>query len=195
VSRRAIALAAVVVAAFFAVTLLTLTHIVTSGNQGCAIPAPLPDLPAQLRALGGFDQSFDAGDAQQLAQVAANAAAAVDPDLDGTIPLPPVAVRALDGGQPEALMIPLQARQTSGTGMRVAGLVSFFVGCGGRAYFGSVVDLSSGGAGAGRTFPVVDAASAAGELGTSTPQLVYTTSPFMPEWRDAQSGATIPAGE
>jgi len=192
VGRRAIAFAAVVVAAFFAVILLTLTHIATGGNQGCSIPAPLPDLPAQLRALGGFDQSFDAGDAQQLAQVGSSAAAAVDPDLDGTTPLAPLAVRALRGGQPEALVIPLEASQTGGTGVRVAGLVSFFVGCGGRAYFGAVADLSSGSA---PTFPVVDAASAAAELGTSTPQLVYTTSPFIPEWRNARSGATIPAGE
>jgi hypothetical protein len=195
VGRRAIAFAAVVVAAFFAVTLLALTHVITSGNPGCSIPAPLPDLPAQLRALGGFDQSFDAGDAQQLAQVGSNAAAVVDPDLDGTTPLAPVAVRALAGGRPEALVIPLEAGQASGTGMRVTGLVSFFVGCGGRAYFGSVADLSSGGHGAGLTFPVVDAASAAARLGTSTPQLVYTTSPFTPEWRNAQSGASIPAGE
>ena len=49
--RRTIAVAAVVVVAFFAVTLLTLTHIVTSGDQGCSVPAPRPDLPAQLRAL------------------------------------------------------------------------------------------------------------------------------------------------
>ena len=193
--RRAITVTAVVIAAFFAVTLLTLTRVVTSGNQGCAIPAPRPDLPAQLRALGGFDQSFDAGDAFQLAQVGSNAAAVVDPDLDGTTPLAPVAVRALAGGEPEALVIPLEARQTGGAGMRVAGLVSFLVGCGGRAYFGSVADLASGGNGAGPTFPAVDAARASLELGTSTPQLVYTTSPFTPEWRNTQSGATIPAGE
>jgi hypothetical protein len=185
----------VVVAAFFAVTLLTLTHVIISGDQGCSTPAPLPNLPAQLRALGGFDQSFDAGDQQQLAQVGANAAAAVDPDLDGTTPLAPVTVSALHAGQPEALVIPLEAQQTSAAGTRVAGLVSFLVGCGGRAYFGSVEDLSSIGAGATRTFPGVAAATAAGELGTSTPQLVYTTSPFTPEWRNAQSGATIPAGE
>ena len=183
-----------VVVAFFAVTLLTLTHIVTSGDQGCSIPAPRPDLPAQLRALGGFDQSFDAGDAQQLAQVGASAAAAVAPDLDGTVPLPPVSLRAANTGQPEALVIPLEARQASGVAMHVAGLVSFFVGCGGRAYFGSVADLSSAAPGA-RTFPAVDAATAARELGTSTPQLVYTTSPFTPEWRNPQSRATIPAGE
>jgi hypothetical protein len=187
--------AAVVVAAFFAVTLLTLTHVVTSGDQGCSAPAPLPDLPAQLRAIGGFDQSFDARNQQQLAQVGADAAAAVDPDLDGTTPLAPVTVSAIRAGQPAALVIPLEAQQTSGGGTRIAGLVSFLVGCGGRAYFGSVADLSSGGAGASTTFPSVTAAVAAGELGTSAPQLVYTTSPFTPEWRNAQSGATIAAGE
>ena len=78
--------------------------------------------------------------------------------------------------------------------MHVAGLVSFYVGCGGRAYFGSVEDLASA-PGAALTFPAVDAATAARELGTLTPQLVYTTSPFTPEWRNPQSGATIPAGE
>gem|GEM_PF-1879662 len=193
--RRTIAVAAVVVVAFFAVTLLTLTHIVTSGDQGCSVPAPRPDLPAQLRSLGGFDQSFDAGDAQQLAQVGASAAAAVAPGLDGTTPLAPVRVRASRTGQPDAVVIPLGARQASGAGMHVAGLVSFFVGCGGRAYFGAVEDLSSSAPGAALTFPGVDAATAARELGTSTPQLVYASSPFTPEWRNPQSGASIPAGE
>ena len=193
--RRAIAVAAVVVAAFFAVTLITLTHVITSGDQGCSAPAPLPNLPAPLRAIGGFDQSFDARDQQQLALVGANAAAAVDPDLDGTTPLAPVTVRALHAGQPQALVIPLEAQQTNGGGTRIAGLVSFLVGCGGRAYFGAVADLSSVGAGASATFPAVTAATAVGLLGTSTPQLVYTTSPFTPEWRNAQSGATVPAGE
>jgi hypothetical protein len=41
----------------------------------------------------------------------------------------------------------------------------------------------------------VGESAAAQQLATSTPQLVYTTSPFMPEWRNAQSGATISAGE
>jgi hypothetical protein len=185
----------VVVVAFFAVTLLTLSHVVTGGNGGCSIPAPLPNLPAQLRALGGFDQSFDAGNPQALAEVASNAAGAVDPDLDGTIPLEPVAISALTSGQPAAMVVPLEAQQTAGTGVHIAGLVSFFVGCGGRAYFGSVADLSAVGSGTTLTFPAVSESSAAGTLGTSTPQLVYATSPFKPEWRNAQSGMTIPAGE
>ncbi len=184
-----------VLVAFLAVTLLTLSHVVTGGNTGCSIPAPQPNLPAQLRALGGFDQSFDAGNPQELAEVASNAAGAVDPDLDGTTPLEPVAVSALTSGQPAARVVPLEAQQAAGTGVHVAGLVSFFVGCGGRAYFGSVADLSSVGSGTTLTFPAVSESSAAGTLGTSTPQLVYATSPFKPEWRNAQSGITIAAGE
>ncbi len=193
--RRAIAIAAVVVVAFFAVTLITLTHIVSSGDQGCGIPAPAPNLPAQLRSIGGFDQSFDANNPEALAEVAANAAGAVDPDLDGTTQLAPVAVAALNSGQPGALVVPLEAQQTTGSGTRVAGLVSFFVGCGNRAYFGSVADLSAIGSGTTLTFPTVSEAAAGSALGTSTPQLVYTTSPFTPEWRNPQSGMTIAAGE
>jgi hypothetical protein len=195
VRRRAIAIAAVIVVAFFAVTLVTLTHVISSGDTGCAIPAPVPNLPAQLRSIGGFDQSFDANNPEALAEVAADAAGAVDPDLDGTTQLAPVAVAALHSGQPGALVVPLEAQQTTGTGTRVAGLVSFFVGCGSRAYFGSVADLSAIGSGTTLTFPTVSEATAGSALGTSSPQLVYTTSPFTPEWRNPQSGMTIAAGE
>jgi hypothetical protein len=185
----------VAVVAFFAVTIVTLTHIVTSTNQGCSTPAPLPNLPAQLRALGGFDQSFDADDPDELAQIGANAASAVDPDLDGTTPLEPVIVNALRSGQPAAVVIPLEAQQVGEVGTRVAGLVSFLVGCGHRAYFGSVLDLSAVGSGTSTAFPEIGAAAAAAELGISTPRLVYVTSPFTPEWRNPQSGASIAAGE
>ena len=59
-------MAAVAVAAFFAVTLITLTHVITNSASGCAIAAPVPSLPAALRSLGGFDQSFDANNARSL---------------------------------------------------------------------------------------------------------------------------------
>ena len=186
---------AVVVVAFFAVTLITLTHVISSGDQGCSVPAPLPNLPAQLRALGGFDQSFDANNPEALAEVAANAAGAVDPDLDGATPLAPVTVAALTAGRPAAVVVPLEAQQTPGTGTHVAALVSFFVGCGGRAYFGSVADLSSGTSATTIAFPALSRADAGARLGTTAPQLVYTTSPFTPEWRNPQSGKTIAAGE
>ena len=105
-------------------------------------------------------------------------------------------VAAAAAGQPAAVVVPLAAQETGGSGTRLVGLVSFYVGCGGRAYFGSVADDL--GAGAGRSddaFPRWERARPRGQLSTSTPQLVYTTSPFTPEWRNAQSGATIPAGE
>jgi hypothetical protein len=185
--------AAVVV--FFAVTLITLTHVITNSASGCAISLPAPSLPASLRALGGFDQSFDATNAGELAQVGQNAAAVVSPDLDGAAPLQPVNVAARAAGQPAAVVLPLVAQDTTGSGVRLVGLVSFYVGCSGRAYFGSVSDVSAQGSGAPMSFPAVTEASAATQLATSTPQLVYSGSPFTPEWRNAQTGAAIPAGE
>jgi hypothetical protein len=186
---------AAVVVVFFAVTLITLTHVITNGASGCAISAPAPSLPSALRALGGFDQSFDASNSGQLAQVGQNAAAVVSPNLDGAVPLEPVHVAASAAGQPAAVVVPLVAQATSGSGTRLVGLVSFFVGCTGRAYFGSVSDISALGSGAPASFPAVAESAAAGQLATSTPQLVYTTSPFAPEWRNPQSGSAIPAGE
>ena len=194
-SRRAIALAAAAVAVFFAVTLITLTHVITNGASGCAIAAPAPSLPAALRALGGFDQSYDATNLQQLAQVGQNAAAVVSPNLDGAAPLEPVTVAAATTGQPAAVVVPLAAQETTGSGKRLVGLVSFYVSCGGRAYFGSVSDISAEALNAPVSFPAVGEGAAAAQLATSAPQLVYTSSPFTPEWRNPQSGATIAAGE
>jgi hypothetical protein len=190
-----VALAAAAVVVFFAVTLITLTHVITNGASGCAIAAPAPSLPAALRSLGGFDQSFDASNPTQLAQVGQNAAAAVIPNLDGAVAQRPVNVGAVVAGQPAAVVVPLAASATSPGGMRLVGLVSFYVGCGGRAYFGSVANIAAPGPPIGLAFPTVGESAAAEQLGTSTPQLIYATSPFMPEWRNAQSGASISAGE
>ena len=189
------ALASAAVGAFFAVTLITLTHVISNSASGCAISAPAPSLPASLRALGGFDQSYDSNNLQQLAQVGENAAAVVSPNLDGASPLEPVSVAAASAGQPAAVVVPLVARDATGAGTRLAGLVSFYVGCGGRAYFGAVADISAQGGSAPASFPEVGESAAAARLATSTPQLVYAASPFAPEWRNAQSGATIAAGE
>lgn len=194
-SRRAIALAAAAVVVFFAVTLITLTHVITNTTPGCAIAAPAPSLPASLRALGGFDQSFDANNLEALALVGENAAAVVSPNLDGATPQQPVDVAAVAAGQPAAVVVPLAAPETGGSATRLIGLVAFYVGCGGRAYFGSVADISAQGPAAPTSFPAVGEGAAATGLATSTPELVYAGSPFTPEWRNAQSGATIPAGE
>ena len=180
---------------FFAVTLITLSHVISNSASGCAIAAPAPSLPAALRALGGFDQSYDATNPNELAQVGENAAAVVSPNLDGASALLPVNVAAAVSGQPAAVVVPLAAQATTAAGVRLVGLVSFYVGCGGRAYFGSVSDLSSLGTTAPASFPGVGETSASARLATSSPQLIYTGSPFTPEWRNAQSGATIPAGE
>jgi hypothetical protein len=195
VSRRAIALAAAAVGVFFVVTLITLTHVITNSTPGCAVAAPAPSLPASLRALGGFDQSFDANNLAGLAQVGENAAAAVSPNLDGATPQQPVDVAAAAAEQPAAVVVPLAAPDTGGSATRLIGLVAFYVGCGGRAYFGSVADISAQGPAAPARFPAVGEGAAAAGLATSTPQLVYAGSPFTPEWRNPQSGATIPAGE
>jgi hypothetical protein len=193
VNRRAIAVAALAVVAFFAVTLVTLTHVITNSASGCSIEAPTPSLPASLRSVGGFDQTFDATNAGELVEVGQNAAAVVSPDLDGATPTEPVNVAATAAGQPAAIVVPFTSQESNGT--RLVGLVSFFVGCGERAYFGSVMDISQPGTTAPSTFPAVSESAAARQLDTSTPQLVYTSSPFNPEWRNAQSGATVSAGE
>jgi hypothetical protein len=195
VRRRAIALVAVAVVVFFAVTLITLTHVISNSASGCTIAAPVPSLPPALRALGGFDQSFDASNPDALAEVGQNAAGAVSQDLEGAIAQQPVNVAAAAAGQPAAVVVPLAAQVPSAQGMRLVGLVSFYVGCSGRAYFGSVTDITSLATAAAQSFPAVGESAAAAQLDTSTPQLVYTSSPFMPEWRNAQSGASIAAGE
>ena len=189
------ALAAAAVGVFFAVTLITLTHVITNSASGCAIAAPAPSLPAALRSLGGFDQSFDASNPTELAQVGQNAAAAVTPNLEGAVAQRPVNVAAAVAGRPAALVVPLITQSASAGGTRLVGLVSFYVGCGGRAYFGSVASIPASGPSTAVAFPTVGESAAAQQLGTSTPQLVYRASPFTPEWRNAQSGATISAGE
>ncbi len=179
---------------FFSVILVTLTHVITGSGTGCTIEIPAPSLPASLRSVGGFDQSYDANNPGALAQFGSSAAAVVSPDLDGANPLDPVRVHAVAAGQPDAVVVPLAAQEPAG-GNRIVGLVSFYVGCGARAYFGSVADISTLGVVAPASFPAVTQAAAATQLGTSTPELTYTKSPFMPEWRDMQTGATIVAGE
>jgi hypothetical protein len=119
----------------------------------------------------------------------------VSQDLEGSIAQQPVNVAAAVTGQPAAVVVPLAAQVPSAQGMRLVGLVSFYVGCSGRAYFGSVTDITSLTAAAAQSFPAVGESAAAAQLDTSTPELVYTSSPFTPEWRNAESGASIAAGE
>ena len=140
---------------FFAVTLITLTHVIATPRRVARSRLLSPSLPAALRSLGGFDQSFDASNPDALAQVGQAAAAAVIPNLDGAIAERPVNVTAAVVGQPAAVVVPLTAQAASPGGMRLVGLVSFYVGCGGRAYFGSVTDVASPGPSNALAFPTV----------------------------------------
>ena len=165
--------------------------------SSCDRAAPVPDLPAQLRTLGGFDQAIDGGDPRQLEDLAQEAAGAVEPTLGAAVPVSPVRVRALRPGSPDAVVVPLIGSAFSAGGTpRVEGLVSFLSDCGGRLYFSQVDDLVrtlTGGDLPG-SFPVVPAATAAATLHAAGVELVYDASVFTPLWRDPAGGATTPAG-
>lgn len=178
---------------FAGVAVVTVTHLSGAGSgSGCSLPAPVPTLGAQLRAIGGFDQAFDPQNRQSIDDVATQAASATSPGLIGAAPEPPVSVAPSSLQRPPALVVPLVSTETRGS-PRVVGLVSFLVDCSGRAYFSAVRDLSSLGARAPRSFPGVPLLTAEAKLGTGTPQLIYTSSPFTPAWRDSEDGRTIPA--
>jgi len=175
-----------------AVLIVTFTHLAGDNSRSCDRDAPIPSLNAQLRALGGFDQPYDASDAQVLESLAAQAASATATGLIGAAPADPVAVSSVAADQPDAIVVPLQAAAPDAGAPRVSGLVSFLRDCAGRAYYSAVDDLTAHGAVSSR-FPAVSEAVAAGRLGVATPQLVYTSDPFRPSWRDPRSGLTTPA--
>ena len=104
-----------------------------------------------------------------------NAAAVVIPNLDGTQALQPVKVTAAVAGRSFGDCGAACSPATTGGGVRLVGLVSFFVGCSGRAYFGSVSAIASQAAAAPVSFPAVGESAAATQLATSAPELVYTT--------------------
>ena len=181
-----------------AVLVVTLTHITSNpGGSSCAVAQPVPSLPSRLRSLGGFDQPQDPADSKGLESFAAQAANAVAPGLIGTTPGVPVRVRAATGGQPDALVVPLVSsqQQTALNPARsgVAGLVSLLLDCTGRAYYSAVDDLTRNASPSPAFFPAPTAADAAVTLGTPAPQLVYVDSPFVPMWRNPDTGATIAA--
>lgn len=162
----------------------------------CAVAAAVPDLPAQLRVLGGFDQPIDGGDPRQLEDLAQQAASAVAPTLGAVVPVQPVAERSLDPGSTDAVVVPLVgSARSSGGAARVEGLVSFLRDCGGHLHFGQVADLVRSGSGGQlpRSYPAVAAAAALSSLGAASVELVYRASPFTPLWRDPVSGRTTPA--
>lgn len=185
--------AALAVLVFTAVALITLTHVGSGSPGSCTISAPVPSLPAQLRAIGGFDQAFSPSDATTLRRVAASAASAVAPDLIGVAPEIPVAESATTADRPNALVVPLIGTGAPAQRGKVVGLVAFLRDCAGRAYYSAVDDLVARGGVSAQTFPPVTQAAAAQQLGTASPQLVYKDDPFSPEWRNGSTGASIPA--
>src|SRR5215467_4020173 len=61
---------------------------------GCAAAPPIPDLPSQLRSIGGFDQPFTDTDVRTLQDAAARAASALHGDLAQTAVGEPVDIAA-----------------------------------------------------------------------------------------------------
>jgi hypothetical protein len=187
-----IALAAFAALLFLAVAVITFTHVGSSSPGSCTVNAPVPSLPAQLRAIGGFDQAFNPSDTATLRRVAASAASAVAPDLIGVQPDKPVAESAASAGRPDALVVPLIGTGAPPLRGKVVGLVAFLRDCAGRAYYSAVDDLVAHGSFA-QGFPSVSQGAAAQLLGAASPQLVYKDDPFAPDWRNGTTGASIPA--
>ncbi|MEO8898050.1 MAG: hypothetical protein ABI352_10505 [Candidatus Dormibacter sp.] len=178
VRARLIALTGVV-----AIVLATgIVVLVGSRSPGCAVAAPRPSLPAELRSLGDFDQSYDVTNAPAMADAAERAASTLHSDLIGAIPQPLVFEAAAHPSSPDAVVVPLRSPLSSATGARLAGLVVFLRDCQGAAYFSGVEDDATAQPPLER-FPPVSQAEAAAQLGgVVLPRLVYTTDPLHPLW-------------
>jgi hypothetical protein len=175
---RLVALALVLALAVAAVLLA----LVRSQSPGCAVSAPRPSLPDQLRALGEFDQSYDPANPVALGDAAQRAAAALHPDLIGAVAETPVAVSAMSALSPAALVVPLRSAAPAAVGVRpLAGLVVFLRDCQGNAYFAAVEDDLSRQPPLA-AFPAVDRDRAVAQLGTTAIGLAYARDPLQPEW-------------
>lgn len=156
-------------------------------QSGCAVPAPRPSLTAQMRALGDFDQAYDAGNAAAIEDAAQRAATALHADLIGAVPEAPVTVIAASSGAPAALVVPLRSQAPAAAGPApLAGLVVFLRDCQGNAYFSAVEDDVTRQPPVLR-FPGVDATDAAAQLGAGEVRLAYTDDPLRPQWRTVSS--------
>jgi len=180
-------------AAFVAIVVVTVVHITGGGDQQCSLPAPVPSLNAQLRALGGFDQAYDPQNRQLIEMVAEQAASAAAPRLIGATADAPVPVASRSSQRPDALIVPLTGTTPGDAQPHVTGLVAFLRDCSGRAYYSGVEDLSASGRAAQRSFPAVSERTAAQRLGTDDPALVYASNPFAPAWVNRSDGGTTPA--
>lgn len=153
-----------------------------SQSPGCGVSAPRPSLVAQLRALGDFDQSYDATNPATLEDAARRAAAALHADLIGAAPESPVAIEAELSTAPSAMVVPLRSTAAPAAGSPpLAGLVVFLRDCQGNAYFASVEDDVSSQPPV-TAFPAVGRDQAAAQLGTPALRLAYTGEPLHPVW-------------
>lgn len=155
-----------------------------SSNPSCAFPAPKPDLPSQLKTIGGFDQPLDQNDLQGIDNDATVAATALHQDLIGSTVGSPVWEQSATPNKPDAVVIPLQR---GGVHAQVVGLVSFLRDCSGRIYYSDVKDLVSAQL---PGFPVVGAEQAQAQLQSTSVILEYVSDPFQPRWKDPTSGRT-----
>ncbi|PZR77678.1 MAG: hypothetical protein DLM65_15110 [Candidatus Aeolococcus gillhamiae] len=155
--------------------------LVRSRTPDCTVAAPRPSLAPALRALGDFDQAYDAGNAAALEDAAARAASALYGDLIGTAPEAPVAIAAATPGSPDAVVVPLRSHLTGSGPAPLAGLVVFLRDCQGSAYFDTVEDDASTQP-ALTEFPPVTREQASAQLGSAGVRLEYATSPLRPQW-------------
>jgi hypothetical protein len=192
VSVRARVIALSVVAVLVVATGIVV--LVGSRTPNCTVAAPRPSLPAELRALGDFDQSYDVSNAPAIEDAAERAAATLHSDLIGATPLPPVLEAAAQAGSPDALVVPLRSPLSSTpAGAPLAGLVVFLRDCQGAAYFATVEDDATVQPPL-RQFPPVSQDQAAVQLGGAAPRLVYTTDPLHPRWTIGSApGRSMPA--
>lgn len=167
--------------------------LVRSRTPDCTVVAPRPSLPAALRALGDFDQSYDASNTVVVQDAATRAAAALHSDLIGTTAEAPVPVKAALAGRPDAIVVPLRAPAGSAPGQPLAGLVVFLRDCQGNAYFATVEDDASGQPPL-LAFPQPGRDRAASLLGTSALRLEYVSTPLTPQWVTLSASPTsLPA--
>jgi hypothetical protein len=178
---RLIALAATVVVLLSG----TIVVLLRSRTADCTVVAPRPSLAPVLRALGDFDQSYDAGNVAALEDAAGRAAGALHPDLIGTTAEAPVAIAAAQPGSPDALVVPLRSHTAvAGGSPPLAGLVAFLRDCQGNAYFATVEDDAAAQPPL-LQFPSPSRDQAAAQLGSGSVRLEYMVSPFAPRWEAA----------
>ncbi len=174
-TRGRVVVAVVAVMGVVAVTVVLAARSVTSS---CAFPAPLPDLPASLRAQGGYDSPFDPADVRSLQEAAQRAAVTIHPGLIGSDPAPPVTVHAPRNDVPGAVVVPLRRVSSGDTRPFISGYVVFLRDCGGRLYY----SRSESAAAATSDFPAETESEARVRLGGAV-ELAYDTDPLQAHWR------------